>query len=91
MDKQALPLPEGQGVQLAQGGGEVGAGLLGQVLEGVLVGIGVEGDGKGGVEQPLPSPLHLVPETGNVLQGDLRLGGQAAVPGSGTWTGPTRT
>ena len=80
--QQTFPLPEGQGVQLAQGGGEVGAGLLGQLLQGVLV-VGVEGDGEGGVEQPLPAPLHLVPEPAHILQGDLGLWGQAAAPVQG--------
>ena len=77
--KQALPLPEGQVVQLAQGGGEVGPGLLGQLLQPLGVG-GVQRHRQGGVKQPLPSPLHLVPQTGHVLQGDLRLGRQASAP-----------
>ena len=35
------------------------------------------------MEQPLSSPLHLVPEMAHVLQGDLGLGGQAASPVQG--------
>ena len=60
--EQSLPLPEGQGVQLAQGSGEVGAGLLGQVFQPILIG-GVKGDGQGGVEQPFPAPLDCQPLT----------------------------
>ena len=32
------------------------------------------------VKQALPAPLHLVAETGDVFQGDLRLGGHGAAP-----------
>ena len=77
--KQPLSLSEGQGVQLAQGGGEVGLGPLGHLLQGFLV-PGVQGDGQGGMKQALPAPLHLVSEPGHVLQGDLRLRGHGASP-----------
>ena len=30
------------------------------------------------MKEPLPSPLHLVAQPGDVLQGDLRLGGHGA-------------
>ena len=74
-----LSLAEGQVVELAQGGGEVGLRPLGHLLEGFLV-LRVKGDGERGVEEPLPAPLHLVPEPGHVLQGDLRLRGHGAAP-----------
>ena len=77
--QQTFSLPEGQVVQLAQGGGEVGLGPLGHLPERRLV-PGMEGHGQGGVEEPLPAPLHLVAETGDVLQGDLRLWGHGAAP-----------
>ena len=32
------------------------------------------------MEEPFAAPLHLVPEPGHVLQGDLRLGGHGAAP-----------
>ena len=70
-------MAEGQVVELAQGGGEVGLGPLGHFLEGSLV-LGVQGDGEGRVEEPLPPPLHLVAQAGDVLQGDLRLRGHGA-------------
>ena len=57
--QQALALPEGQGVQLAQGGGEVGLRPLGHLLERRLV-LRVKGDRQGGVKEPLSAPLHLV-------------------------------
>ena len=79
VDKQPLSLAEGQVVELAQGGGEVGLRPLGHLLERRLV-LRVKGDGERGVEEPLPAPLHLVPETGDVLQGDLRLRGHGAAP-----------
>ena len=75
--QQALALPEGQGVELAQGGGEVGLGPLGHLLERRLV-LRVKGDRQGGVKEPLSAPLHLVPQAGHVLQGDLRLRGHGA-------------
>ena len=77
--QQPLALAEGQVVELAQGGGEVGLRPLGHLLERRLV-LRVKGDGERGVEEPLPAPLHLVPETGDVLQGDLRLRGHGAAP-----------
>ena len=77
--KQPLALAEGQVVQLAEGGGEVGLRPLGHLLQGRLV-LRVKGHGQGGVEEPLPAPLHLVPQPGDVLQGDLRLGGHGAAP-----------
>ncbi len=82
--QETFPLPEGQVVQLAERGGEVGLRPLGHLLQGRLVS-GVERDGQGGVEQPLPAPLHLVAQPGHVLQGDLRLGGHgaAALEGEG--------
>ena len=79
-------MPEGQGVELAQGRGEVGLRPLGHLLERRLV-PRVKGDGERGVEEPLPAPLHLVPETGDVLQGDLRLGGHGAAPFEGEGLG----
>ena len=84
--QQTFSLPECQVVELAQGGGEVGLGPLGHLLEGGLV-FGMEGHGQGGVEQPLPAPLDLVPEPGDVLQGDLRLGGHGAAPLEGEGLG----
>ena len=57
--QQALALPEGQGVELAQGGGEVGLRPLGHLLERCFV-LRVQGDGQGGVKEPLSAPLHLV-------------------------------
>ena len=77
--QQALALAEGQVVELAEGGGEVGLRPLGHLLERSLV-PGVEGDGQGRMKQPLPAPLHLVPQPGDVLQGDLRLRGHGAAP-----------
>ena len=77
--KQPLALAEGQVVELAQGRGEVGLRPLGHLLERRLV-LRVKGDGERGVEEPLPAPLHLVPEPGHVLQGDLRLRGHGAAP-----------
>ena len=68
-----------RGVELAQRGGEVAPRPLGQLLQVAFV-PGVKGDGQGGVEEPLPSPLHLVPQAGHVLQGDLRLRGHGAAP-----------
>ena len=38
----------------------------------------MERDRQRGVKQPLPAPLHLVAQAGDVLQGDLRLGGHGA-------------
>ena len=77
--QDALALAEGQGIELAQRGGEVGLGPLGHLLEGRLV-LRVKGDGERRVEEPLASPLHLVAEAGHVLQGNLRLGGHGAAP-----------
>ena len=50
--KQPLALAEGQVVQLAQGGGEVGLRPLGHLPQRRLV-LRVKGHGQGGVEEPL--------------------------------------
>ena len=84
--QDALALAEGQGIQLAQRGGEVGLGPLGHLLEGRLV-LRVKGDGERSVEEPLAAPLHLVAEAGHVLQGNLRLGGHGAAPLEGEGLG----
>ena len=60
----------------------MGAGFLSKLPQPVGV-VGVQRHRQGGVEQPLPAPLHLVPETAHVLQGDLRLRRQAAAPVQG--------
>ena len=75
--EQSLALAEGQIVQLAQGGGEVGLGSLDHLLERRLV-PGVKGHGQRGVKESLSAPLDLVPQPGDVLQGDLRLRGHGA-------------
>ena len=77
VDRQTFPLPEGQVVQLAQGGGEVCLRPLGHLPERRFV-LGMERDRQRGVKEPLPASLHLVPEPGDVLQGDLRLGRHGA-------------
>ena len=75
--QKALALAEGKGVQLAQGGGEVGLRPLGHLLERGLV-PRVQRHGQGRMKQSLPAPLHLVAQPGHVLQGDLRLRGHGA-------------
>ncbi len=77
--KQPLALAEGQIVQLAQGGGEVGLRPLGHLPQRRLV-LRVKGHRQGGVEEPLAPALDLVAQAGDVLQGDLRLGGHGASP-----------
>ena len=39
------------------------------------------------MKEALPAPLHLVTQAGNVLQGDLRLGGEGAAPVHGEGLG----
>ena len=84
--EESLPLPEGQGVQLPQRCSEVGPRPLGHLLQRGLV-PAVKGDGERCVEEPLPAPLHLVAQPGNVLQGDLRLRGHGASPLEGEGLG----
>ena len=84
--KQPLALAEGQVVQLAQGGGEVGLRPLGHLPQRRLV-LRVKGHRQGGVEEPLAPALDLVAETGDVLQGDLRLRGHGAAPLEGEGLG----
>ena len=69
----ALPLAEGHLVQGGHGACEEAPQLLAPLFDG-LCGISVDGDGEGGVEKPLSSSMHLVPQTAGVFQGDLRLG-----------------
>ena len=64
---------KGSGVELAEGGGEVRPRALGNLLQAPMI-VCMKGQGEGGVKETLPSPLHVVPETGDVLQGYLRLG-----------------
>ena len=59
--KQPLALAEGQVVQLAQGGGEVGLRPLGHLPQRRLGILRVQRHGQRRVEETLPSPLHLVP------------------------------
>ena len=47
----------------------------------------VKGHRQGGVEEPLAPALDLVAETGDVLQGDLRLRGHGAAPLEGEGLG----
>ena len=66
----ALPLAEGHLVQGGHGACEEAPQLLAPLFDG-LCGISVDGDGEGGVEKPLSSSMHLVPQTAGVFQGNL--------------------
>ena len=80
--EQPLALAEGERVQLPQRRGKVRLRALRQLVERGLVG-GVERHREGGVEEPLAPALHLVPQAGDILEGDLRLGGEGAAPVEG--------
>ena len=78
--QQSLPLPEGQVVQLAQRGGEVGPGLLGQISFRVSWSSACKRDGQRGVEEPFPA--SFAPRPG----GATRPPGRSPPPA--TWSGP---
>ena len=71
--EQTLARAEGQRIELAQDGREMGRGALGQLLQRLLV-VGVQGQRERRVEQPLAAALHVVPQPAHIFERNLRLG-----------------